>query len=137
MGTFGQVAKIGFARISLVLGAGILLVFSVGFSQPLTAEDKIMSAFGLKSGEIITIKPERMGKSELAIKVNREDYVIDYAFHSIRSKDFRLLVQNEHGELVEQTAPPVSTIRGSLRGIDGSSVTVSYTHLTLPTILLV
>ena len=115
-----QVNRLRLASISLMTGFIITFCLTTGSVH---AQNRILEMFGLKSGEMITINPERMGKSELAIQVNRKDYVIDYAFHSIRSKDFRLLVQNEHGELVEETAPTVSTIRGSLRGVDGSSVT--------------
>lgn len=110
----------GFARISLVLGAGILLVFSLGFSRPQTAEDKIMSAFGLKSGELITI--DQVSKSEIAIEIDGQDYMIDYVIFSNRSRNFKLMIQGADGELVEQAAPPVNTIRGSLRGVEGSRV---------------
>ena len=102
-------------RISLVTGVVIALGIATGWSRPKGITDEIMPLLGLKSGELVTIDPERAGKSEMAIKINGQDYMIDYKLHSNRSKQFRLLVQQKNGETIEQNAPAVSTIRGTLR----------------------
>ena len=107
-------------RLSLVMGLVIALGLAVGWSRPKAAEDETMAMLGLKSGELVTI--EQVSKSEMAITMNGQDYMIDYALFSNRSKRFRLMVQAESGELVEQVAPTVSTIRGTLRGVEGSRV---------------
>ena len=115
-------SRLRLARISFVVGLVIALGFAAGWSRPKNANDDIMPMFNLKSGELITIAQDKMGKGEMSLKMNGEDYVIDYAFKSNRSKDFRLLVQQKNGELVEQVAPSVSTFRGSLRGVEDSRV---------------
>ena len=114
-----QVAISGITRFSLIVGFVITLGLAAGWSRPKVAEDEIMAAFGLKSGELTTI--DQVSKSEMAITMNGQDYMIDYALFSNRSKRFRLLVQTESG-MAEQVAPTVSTIRGTLRGVEGSRV---------------
>ena len=109
-------------RISLVTGFVVALGFMAGLSRPKDVTDEIMPMLGLKSGELVTIDQEQVGKSEMAMTMNGQDYMIDYTLHSNRSKQFRLLVQQENGELVEQEAPVVRTIRGTLRGVEGSGV---------------
>ncbi|MDA8563582.1 zinc-dependent metalloprotease [Mariniblastus sp.] len=122
MDLFERVSKLRYARTTLVAGVVIMLALTAGLSQPKEAGDEFMSKLGLKSGELVTIAQDQMGKSEMAITMAGQDYVIDYTLQSNRSKRFRLMVQQENGELVEQTAPTVSTIRGSLRGVEGSRV---------------
>ena len=107
-------------RVSLVLGLMFALALAVGSSRPKTAEDEIMPAFGLRSGELITV--DQVSKSEMAITLNGTDYVIDYVVYSNRSENFKLMVSGEKGGLVEQEAPPASTFRGSLKGVEGSRV---------------
>ena len=109
-------------KISLVAGLVLTLGFAAGWSRPNDAADEILPLLGLKFGELITIDQEQLGKSEMAITMDGQDYVIDYRFFSIRSKNFRLMVQQEDGEIVEQVAPAVSTIRGTLRDVEGSQV---------------
>ena len=109
-------------RVSLVAGFVVALGLAVGWSRPKNVADDIMPMLGLKSGELITIATDQAGKSEMAIKMNGKDYTIDYTFQSNRSKTFRLMVQQQNGELVEQDAPSVNTIRGTLRGVEGSRV---------------
>ena len=115
-----QIAKTQLSRILLVLGVLIALGFAVGSSRPKTAEDEILPMMGLKSGEMVAI--DQVSKSEMAVTMNGQDYMIDYTVFSNRSKGFRLIVQSESGELAEQDAPPASTIRGTLRGVEGSKV---------------
>ena len=115
-----QTAKMQSARFALFLGIVTTLALAVGLSRPKTAEDDILPKLGLKSGELITI--DQMGKGEMAITMNGQDYIIDYAVLSNRSKNFKLKVQSANGELVEQNAPPANTIRGTLRGVVGSRV---------------
>jgi len=115
-----HIAKSRLTRLSLVAGFVIALGLAVGWSRPKAAEDETMRMLGLKSGELVTI--DQVSKSEMAITMNGQDYMIDYALFSNRSKKFRLMVQTENGEMVEQAAPTVSTIRGELRGIAGSRV---------------
>ena len=114
-----QISSSGLTRFSLVVGFAIALVLAIGWSRPKTVEEDVMAAFGLKSGELVTIN--QVSKSEMAITMNGQNYMIDYALFSNRSKQFRLMVQTENG-LVEQVAPTVSTIRGTLRGVKGSRV---------------
>jgi len=106
-------------RLSFVMGLVVALGLAVGWSRP-KAEDETMAKLGLKSGELVTI--DQVSKSEMAITMNGQDYMIDYALFSNRSNKFRLMVQAENGELVEQGAPTVNTIRGALRGVEGSRV---------------
>ena len=117
-----RISKLRLMRISLVAVFSISLYFSAGWTRPLLGDDGIMSAMGLKTGELITIDQEQAKKSEMAIKMNGQDYIMDYTFFSTRSKNFQLMVQQENGEIVEQDAPQVSTIRGTLRGVKGSRV---------------
>ena len=124
-----RIARWRLSRISLVAGLVIALGLTAGWSRP--KEDQIMSLLGLETGELVTIEQEQTGKSEIAVEINGQDYVIDYAFFSIRSSQFRLMVQQENGELVEQDPPAVSTIRGTLRGVEGSRVVGSLTEVGL------
>ena len=117
-----QIAAVKLVRIALLLGVAISLGLAAGWSRPKAPEDDIMAMLGLKSGELVTIAQDQAGKCEMAITMDGQDYMIDYTFFSNRSKQFRLMVQNENGEIVEQEAPTVSTIRGALRGIEGSRV---------------
>ena len=114
-----QIVNSRLTRFSLVAGLVIALGLAVGWSRPKAADDEMMAALGLKSGELVTI--DQVSKSEMAITMNGQDYMIDYALFSNRSKRFRLLVQTESG-LAEQVAPTVSTVRGALRGVEGSRV---------------
>ena len=114
-----QISNSRLTRFSLVVGFAIVLGLAIGWSRPKTAEEEVMAAFGLKSGELVTI--DQVSKSEMAITMNGQNYMIDYALFSNRSKQFRLMVQTESG-LTEQVAPTVSTIRGTLRGVKGSRV---------------
>ena len=104
--------------LALVLVATFGLV--LGLSQPKTANGQILKQLGLRSGELITI--DRPSKSELGITINGKDYMVDFTLFSNRSTNFRLMVPSETGELVEVAAPPVNTIRGTLRGMAGSCV---------------
>ena len=112
-------------RISFILGLVVGLSFVFGLHQTKSANGQIMKELGLKSGELITI--EQPSKSELGITMNGQNYMVDYDFFSNRSENFRLMVPSETGELVEVEAPPVRTIRGTLRGLKGSSVVGSVT----------
>ena len=112
-----RISKTRFSRASSIAVVLIALGFAIGWSQPKEAGDEIMPTLGLKSGELVTIAQDQAEKSEMAITMNGQDYTIDYTFQSNRSKQFRLLVQQENGKLVEQTAPTASTIRGTLRGL--------------------
>ena len=115
-----QIVNSRLTRFSLVAGFVIALGLAVGWSRPKAADDEMMAALGLKSGELVTI--DQVSKSEIAVTMNGQDYMIDYALFSNRSNKFRLMVQAENGELVEQGAPTVNTIRGALRGVEGSRV---------------
>lgn len=115
-----QIADTPFARISFVLGVVISLAVTVGLSRPKTVEDHVMEAMGLKSCQLTNI--DQIDKSEMALTMNSQLYTIDYTFFSNRSENFRLMVPAETGELEEVEAPPVSTIRGTLRGVEGSNV---------------
>ena len=129
MGLLKRIARWRLSRISLVAGVVIALGLTAGWSRP--NEDQIMPALGLESGELITIDQAQIGKSEISVEISGQNYVIDYVFHSIRSSQFKLMVQQENGELVEQDAPAVSTIRGTLRGVEGSRVVGSLTEVGL------
>ena len=114
-----QIVNSRLTRFSLVAGLVIALGLAVGWSRPKAADDEMMAALGLKSGELVTI--DQVSKSEMAITMNGQDYMIDYALFSNRSKRFRLLVQTESG-LAEQVAPTVSTVRSAWRGVEGLSL---------------
>ena len=128
MGLFKRISKLRLARVSLGVGLLITIGLAAGLSRP--DEDQIMPLLGLESGELVTVDQDQ-AKGELAVEIDGQDYVIDYAFHSVRSRQFRLMVQQENGELVEQEAPAVSTIRGTLRGLEGSQVIGSLTDVGL------
>ena len=115
-----RIANHRITRFSFVVGFVIALGVAIGWSRPKAAEDETMKMLGLKSGELTTI--DQVSKSEMAITMNGQNYMVDYALFSNRSKQFRLMVQTENGELVEQVAPTVNTIRGTLRGVEGSRV---------------
>ena len=117
-----RISQLRVTRFSLFASFMFSLCCSVCWTRPLLADDGIMSALGLKAGELITIDQEQSKKSEMAIKMNGKDYMMDYASFSNRSKNFRLMVQQPNGEIVEQDAPEVNTIRGNLRGVKGSRV---------------
>ena len=120
MNLLKRIADRRLTRFSLVVGFVITLGLAVGWSRSKVVEDETMRMLGLVSGELTTI--DQISKSEMAITMNGQDYMIDYALFSNRSKQFRLMVQMENGEMVEQVAPTVSTIRGTLRGVEGSRV---------------
>ena len=120
MKQFKKFTKTQSVRVALGLSLATVLAFTVGANQPKTAQDEIMAAFGLKSCELVSI--DQVSKSEMAVTMNGNDYIIDYTIMSNRSNQFKLMVQTENGELVEQDAPPANTIRGSLRGVEGSRV---------------
>ena len=124
-----RISNFRLVRISLAAGLVIALGFAAGWSRPKNVADEIMPRMGLESGALITINQEQLTKAEMAIEISGQDYVIDYAFHSIRSPQFRLMVQQDNGELVEQDAPPSCTIRGVLRGVEGSRVIGSMTDV--------
>lgn len=109
------------SRLLLLLSLVVVFGFAVGLKRPKLADDETMASMGLNSGELVTV--DQVSKSEMAFKMNGHDYMMDYRFISMRSEKFKLMVQSETGELVETEAPPVSTIRGTLRGVEGSQVT--------------
>ena len=108
------------ARALYFFGGITLLILAAGWARPDDPAAVLMAKLGVKSGELVTIAP--VSKSEMAITMDGQDYMIDYAFVSNRAKNFKLMVQTENGEITEQDAPVVSTIRGRLRGIEGSRV---------------
>ena len=117
-----QLSTLRLTRSPLVAAVVICLCCSANWTRPLRGDDGIMSAMGLRDGELITIGQKQAKKSEMALTMNGRDYVMDYTYFSNRSKNFQLMVQQENGEIVEQDAPDVSTIRGTLKGVEGSRV---------------
>jgi Ca2+-binding RTX toxin-like protein len=115
-----QFSNTRWKRISLTLVLVVALSLALGLNQSKTANGQILKQLGLRSGELITV--DQPSKSELEITMNGKDYTVDFDYFSNRSKNFRLMVPSETGELLEVEAPPVSTIRGTLRDMDGSSV---------------
>ena len=117
-----RICKLRLSGIAIVAVCLISFCFATGWTATAPKDDGIMAAMGLTSGELIIIDPDQANKSEMAITMNGKDYMVDYTFFSNRSKHFQLMVQQENGEIVEQPAPCVSTIRGTLRGVVGSRV---------------
>ena len=122
MDLFTRISKLQLTRVSLALVSVVAISLAAGFSRPIEVGDEIMAQMGLQSGELVTIDQDQANKCEMAIRMDGKDYMIDYTFQSNRSKRFRLMVQQANGEVVEQDAPAASTIRGHLRGIEGSRV---------------
>lgn len=80
--------------------------------------------FGLDSHmlEILTI-PDAGGQSMLVpVIIEGGVYTLELVPHSVRSADFRLLVEGANGELVEVEAPAPTTYRGRVVEMPGSSV---------------
>ena len=90
-----RISKLQLTRISLMAVFLSSLCFAVGWPRPLLGDDAIMSAMGLKTGELITIDLDQAKKSEMAIKMNGQDYTVDYTFFSTRSKNFQLMVSTK------------------------------------------
>jgi len=75
---------------------------------------------------------------EALVTLGDEARILELQPYSIRSADFKLLVQNAAGELVEVEAPEPMTYRGSVRGVAGSEVRASlvngemWANITMP-----
>jgi len=85
--------------------------------------------FGLDSLmlEVLTV-PENTGQQMLIpVVIEGGVYTLELAPRSVRSADFRLLVEAEDGSLQEIEAPASNTYRGRVVEMPGSSVAASYT----------
>lgn len=86
--------------------------------------------FGLDSLllETLTI-PENNGQPMLIpVIIEGGVYTLELAPRSVRSADFRLLVQGDDGSLQEIEAPAENTYRGRVVEMPGSAVAASYTE---------
>ena len=80
-----RISSSGLTRFSLVVGFAIALVLAIGWSRPKTVEEEVMAAFGLKSGELVTIN--QVSKSEMAITMNGQNYMICLLYTSPSPRD--------------------------------------------------
>ena len=97
-----RTSSAGIALAALIAGAAIAMV-----QEPASAPAGLPEAF-------TTI-----------VQIDDRPYVIDLEKRSVRSPGFRAYVQRDDGSLCEFEPPPVSTYRGRVRGIAGSTVAAS------------
>ncbi|MBU0640846.1 MAG: hypothetical protein KKB50_18425 [Planctomycetes bacterium] len=70
--------------------------------------------------------PEHAGEAfSTVVSLGSERYALTLEPFSLRSDDFRLLVQGADGELREVPAPPAATYRGVVEAMPGSAVTAT------------
>ena len=85
-------------------------------------EQAVNTALGLRASEVVTINVDLTPQVPLlvAVAIGEERYTLDLAPHSLRTDDFRLLVQGADGRIVAVESGPVRTLRGSVLEVPGS-----------------
>ena len=85
-------------------------------------EQAVNTALGLRASEVVTINVDLTPQVPLlvAVAIGEERYTLDLAPHSLRTDDFRLLVQGADGRIVPVESGPVRTLRGSVLEVPGS-----------------
>jgi hypothetical protein len=91
------------------------------------ASEFISAKFGLSGFEIanLNLDPHRAADIQIPVVLDGREELLVLEQHSLRSPDFKLLVDVGGGVLVEQTPPPVETYQGVLDGVEGSVVSAS------------
>ncbi len=99
---------------------------------------QVNEAFNLSSSRIVSLDLPNVPEIAFATVVPVEDgiWTLDLAPHSVRSPYYRLLVQVEGGEIVEQAPGPVRTMRGEIVEIAGSQVGASMLETGLEALIL-
>lgn len=75
--------------------------------------------------------PNQAGPASVNVTLGTTNCVLTLTPHSMRSDDFRLLVQGADGQLRQVDAPPPSTYRGTVAGMPGSRVRATLSDGTL------
>lgn len=110
------------AARAAIAGFGVGVVGSVQ-----TAEEFIKAKYGLDGFSIanLNLDPVRAASVQIPVDLDGRQELLVLEQHSLRSPDFKLLVDVGDGVLVEQTPPPVQTYQGVLDGVEGSVVSAS------------
>lgn len=103
-------------------GFGAAVVASVQ-----SADEFLLSKFGLSGYQIVSLDatPARAGQVQIPLVLEGREELMVLDRHSVRSSDFRVLVDRGSGTLEEVPAPPVTTYEGSLDGVEGSVIAAS------------
>ncbi len=119
---------------SVLIALGLLLFISEDATKadPPTKSLQIISeqvneAFGLSISRSATLLLQTTLDQELVGVLSIEDssYVLHLQQYSVRGENYRLLVQESDGSIVDYQPGPIRTYRGSILGEVGSSVTGS------------
>ncbi len=132
-------ARARFVRAAAINAALIIGLANVGKlsateqTAPLDAAalaaggSEVLTQLGLQGGEFVDLllPTEPFGTLEVSLPVGGRSVVLDIETHSLRARDFQLLVQVEDGSLVAVAPSPPKTYRGFVQGEPESSAAVS------------
>lgn len=115
---------------SLAMSAGVRVAPAappVVFNPEQSLKDRVQQRLALTNVSIQRLGPTSLVDDSFAVPVRLGDRVCVLKLwpKSLRSPDFRLLVQDAGGALTEQPAPPPATYRGSVAGMPDSIVAAS------------
>lgn len=90
-----------------------------------TAQHRIRDQLRINDFESVMLTPSRQHAHEINVEVrlDNHDYQLVLQRSSVRAPGFRLLVQQETGELLDVAPPPPATYRGYVAGVRNSRVT--------------
>ncbi len=97
------------------------------------ADELRLAMFTLQALELPRNLPPRF---EVKVTLIEEELTLSLQRFSVRSEAFRLLVQDESGEIKEVPPPPAHTYRGTFLEIDGSEVAASLIDGQLSAVIL-
>ncbi len=118
------------APVSSVLAISVVAGFALSTTiadQASSTADLVALAnqnLGLRASSVVTLQIDRTPSLPLAVVLpfEGESYTLDFAPHSVRSERYEVKVQVAGGSYVTAEPGPVRTLRGRVRGIDGSVV---------------
>ena len=69
------------------------------------------------------------------VTLGEQAYTVELSPHSLRAHDFQVLVQQPDGSMKRMVPPAPTTYRGTIEGVDGSSVTAAFFEGSLTAII--
>lgn len=85
-----------------------------------------LSASAATQFELRAVDPDLFGLRHVDVATPIGGFTLDLRVHSIRAKDFQLLVQDAKGRIMPIASPPVTTVRGTVAGVPAARVVGSY-----------